>query len=136
MDARHVGFGLGGRSGSSASSERSRRIRPAVAVETLEGRALMTGVVANVTTLPATIQAGPMVSASDNSLWFVENNGSATTSLARLDSSGAKTEIVLPSSMQPGTVAGIAADKTGDVWFSYSVRDHGLLNDACSSRHL
>jgi len=118
MEARHVGFGLVGRSGSSGSSERSRRNRPAVAVETLEGRALMTGVVANVTTLPATIQAGPMVAASDNSLWFVENNGSPTTSIARIDSFGAKTEVSLPASMLPGTVAGIAADKTGDVWFS------------------
>ena len=118
MDARHVGFGLGGRSGSSGSSERSRRNRPAVAVETLEGRALLSGVVAIVATLPAAVQAGPMVAASDNSLWFVENNGSLHTTIAKLNASGTKTETRLPSWLEPGTVAGVGADKAGDVWFS------------------
>ena len=118
MDARHVGFGLGGRSGSCWTSERSRRNRPAVAVETLEGRALLSGVVANVTTLPATVHAGPMVAASDNSLWFVENNGSLHTTVAKLNASGTKTETMLPSWLEPGTVEGMGADKAGDVWFS------------------
>ncbi len=126
MDARHVGFGLGGRSASFRSTERSRRHRPAVAVETLEGRALLSGVVANVTTLPATVQAGPMVAASDNSLWFVQNNGTPTASLARLDVSGTKTDVALPSSMEPATIAGIAADKSGDVWFSVQTPNQGV----------
>src|SRR4051794_40691189 len=99
MDASH----LSGRA-------RSRLRQAAVSVERLEGRTLLSGTtIADVATLPAPIEAGPMTVTRDANLWFAEVGHAGGPALGKLSPSGARTEVVLPSADNGDTVAALAS---------------------------
>ncbi len=127
MDVRHVGLGFWLRSAERerTASQRTRRNRSVVSVEFLEGRELLTSAIGNVTTLPASVVAGPMVTSLDGNLWVAESNGTAPQ-IARITASGGTTQYNLPAWEASGTVNGLAADKAGNVWYSIAIPTTGV----------
>ncbi len=102
---------------SGASRKRGRRPR----LEVLEGRHLLTGVVAEYplaavggfTTHPSAIALG-----SDSNLWFTQNTGGASDEIGRITPTGMVTEFPLPSVNAGPT--GITAGADGNLWFTES----------------
>ncbi len=93
-----------------------------VEVESLEGRALMAsgGSITDIATLPSTLTVGPMV-ASQTALWFSELGQPGGPALGKLSANGIRSDLLLPADDAGGTITGVAADTTGDVWYAVSI---------------
>lgn len=92
--------------------------RAGLGLELLESRQLLSGMVVDVATLPAGVNVGPMTVARDGNLWFGQTDPAGATSLARVTPAGSKTVYKLPSAAAGGAIAGIAADPTGNTWYT------------------
>ena len=126
MDVPHIGAGswLRSRERDLTGSDRSRRNRPVFSVESLEGRALLSGIIGNVSTLPASVVAGQMTTSTNGNLWVAESHGT-TPQIAQITASGATTQYNLPATDAAGTVNGLATDKAGNVWYSIATPSAG-----------
>jgi virginiamycin B lyase len=89
------------------------------AVEPLEGRTLLStgGDITPITTLPAPLATGPMAVSGSN-LWFAETGRAAGPALAKLSATGVRTETPLPAADAGDSVAALAVDGSGDVWYT------------------
>ena len=117
MDANDVG-GRGGRALGDRRSIGSRRRGVGCEVESLEGRTLLSATINEITALPGSLSVGPMVVARDASLWFAEAGHAGAPTLAKLGASGRLTETALPKADQGDVVEGLAADASGNIWFT------------------
>ncbi|MGE3817892.1 MAG: hypothetical protein AB7I30_00505 [Isosphaeraceae bacterium] len=101
----------------------ARRSSPAV--ENLENRQLLTGVIMDVATLPSAVRIGPMAVNTDGAIWFAERNadGSGVNQIARLTPGGFRSEFTLPEAATPRTIGAIAPDGQGSMWLTASSPD-------------
>ena len=103
------------------ASGRPRRGGRPLRLEVLEGRHLLTGVVAEYplaavggfTTHPSAIALGP-----DGNLWFTQITGGASDEIGRITPTGTVTEFALPS--VNAAPSGITPGPDGNLWFTES----------------
>jgi len=131
MDAPEIGRGPGSRpQGRGTSGRVAGRTRAVVALEPLEGRALLSGMIADMATLPALAAVGPMAVSRDGNLWTAEAGRPGGPALAEVKYSGAKSEVVLPSSDAGYHVTAVATDDSGNVWYTLAADETPKLAPA------
>jgi hypothetical protein len=109
---------LGRSSRKHATARVAGRRRAGVAVEALEGRTLLTGTIADIATLPPSFTAGVMTVAPGGRLWFAEQGRADGPALGSQSPTGARIDVALPASDAGGTIVGVAADASGNVWYA------------------
>lgn len=122
MDAKNVG-GVVGTERSVTRDNRGGAGRPGrrgagVNVEALEGRTLLSTTVNDILTLPNAMQVGAMTTAPDATLYIAEQGHRGGPALAKVTATGRLTEFVLPASDSLSAIGGLAADPSGNIWFS------------------
>jgi len=116
--ARSAGAGAG--AGAETTVRAGRAFR-ADAPEPLEGRALLSGMIADLGAAPhGATAAAAVVGRRDGALYYAEVGGTtaATPALGKVTAKGTQSEIKLPAADAGYAVQGVASDNAGNLWYT------------------
>ncbi|MFO0954555.1 MAG: hypothetical protein U0835_26015 [Isosphaeraceae bacterium] len=112
-----------GRSSSRDEAPRRPRRSSSLRVEGLEGRELLSGVVADIASLPAgSTPSGPVTVVNGN-LWAGESSAGGAK-LDKITPSGFRTQVALPSGAN-ADLSGLTSDASGNVWYALDPKGGG-----------